>query len=338
MIVALTAVLAAVFVASCAEQKYDPTSGFQRESFDAWVKKYDPIAEKKASGIYVRFYNRDANWSELPAPVLNTSWLSINYTGRALSNNVFETRDSALTQLIGTWAITTHFVPDFVLYNQTQKLCTGMVDALSFMREGDSARIYIPSDLAYSSTMSVNSAYSYTGTTYINFPIYFDIALKRIVNDPYTVELQRTKKYAESLGFNTIMDSVDKGLYVRIVKSNPQGNEITVDSTVNAWYSSYFFDKKLVATNIDSIARKAGYYSSDTKYEVKTLSPANFTATTGTYLVFPKAVLKMRRGESSQVVAASWWGAGMSGDLTGKPQILPYESLVYDIYVEDVAK
>lgn len=335
MIVALTAVLMAVFVGSCAEQTYDPAEAFPRESFDAWVKKHDQQAEKKASGIYMRYHKRDPRWSELPAPVLGKSWLSVSYTARMLSGDIFETRDSTLARLIGSWAVTTHFVPDFVSYNQSQKLCAGLVDALTYMREGDSVRVYIPADLAYSSSMSVNAAYSNANATnYPNFPVYFDIALSKIVDDPYQVELANVKRVAKELGFNMVMDSVGNGLYVRIIDKNPSGDTITADSTAKVWYANYFFDGKLVETNVDSIARQAGYYSSNNKYVAKDLTQANFISETGTYLVYPKAVLRMRRGERAQVIAASWWGPGMSGALTGKPQILPYESMMYLLRVD----
>lgn len=334
---ALAAIMVAVFASACAEQKIDPSSAFPYESFEAWVKKYDPKAEKKPSGVYINFIERSADWTTLPAPVLNKSWLSVNFTARTFGHNVIETRDSTLTRMLGIWAVTTHFTNDFVSYNVSQQLSDGLVDALSYMRAGDVARIYIPANLGYLSSMSVNSGYSVSGVTYAGFPLYFDLRLTEIVDNAQDDELMKLRARALASGFDLVKDSVDKGLYMRITKSNPKGDTITADSTVKIWFGAYFEDNKLAITNNDTIAKEAGYYlEADKKnYVSRTVSPVNFNALTGTYLVFPKTVIKMRKGESAEVLAASWWGAGMQGSLSATPQMLPFESLRYQIKVID---
>lgn len=338
MIIAVTAAILAVVAVSCAQIVSDPSENFAKESFDAWVKKYDPVAEKKPSGIYMRFIQRNSQWDNLPAPQINKSWLSIEYTGRTLGHNIFETRNSYLSQLVGSWAATTHFVSDYLLYAESQKLCAGLIDALSYMRNGDSVRVYIPASLAYNSSMNVNSGYAGVSVAYNNFPVYFDIRIHDINEDPKQRELNYLRQYVRDHGFDPIIDSIDQGLYMKIIDPYPSGDTITKDSTVQFWHANYFLDNQLVMTNVDTIARRAGYYSSTGDYKSKTLSNANFTTTTGTYLVYPKVVLKMRKGEIAEALSVSWWGPGMSGDITAKPQILPYESLRYMIEVVDTSR
>ncbi len=321
---------------SCAKEGGTEFDDFVTESFLAWMEKNAPEAQELDSGIFIDFKSRDVNWEQLSAPKLDTSWIRLSYTGYTLAGDVFETRDSLLAQRLGTALATTHFVDDYIYFTTQSKLCYGLYLALLELRVGDEARVYIPSSLAYSSAMNENSGYAGpAGSSYVGYPIYFDIKIGSIDEDPREIELQRLNKWVFDNWGMTEADTLREGLYMRITDAKAEGDIITEDSTANYQYTTYFLDGFPRATNIESVAEEWGYYDSGETYGLVSITTSTFTDTLSNYQVFPRVILNMRQGETAEAVAASWYAGGVYGDATATPQILPYETQFFEIEVVD---
>ncbi len=328
----IVALLAAVLF-SCAENKHNEVEGLQTQSFEAWMAKYASTAEKMPEGYYIEYYHRAPDWESLPAIDPDSSWVRINYAMSTLQGNIFETRDSLTARMLGTWAPTTHFVDDFIS-GSSVKLCTGLTYALNNMRVGDSARVYIPTELGYNSSVADNVGYMGSEVTYVGVPVYVDIALKEIVNDPYEWELDNLNKWVADNWGLTIEDTISTGLYMRIIKANPTGDTLTTDSLANFNYSSFFLDGQLINTSIQSVADSAGYNDGETSYYYQTLTTEGVETGVDLYPVFADVIQDhMRKGESAEAVAASWYANGVGGDIAATPQLLPYQSHKYVITV-----
>ncbi len=328
-----------VVAVGCATPGDNPMADFPLESFEAWIDVNAPTADSLAEGVYIEYYSRATNWEELPAPIVDTSWIRLNYTGYTLDGSVFETRDSTLALQLGTWVQTTHFVDDYVPYAVSNKICPGLYVALTNMRQGDIARIYISASMAYSSTlMGENSGYAGPTLEYFGYPVYFDVMVDEIVDDPQEHELDSLQRWVQAnwkdKGY--VVDSLAEGIYMRMILEDPTADSITSDSTVNYNWQSYFLDNHPVNTNIEDLAEEWGVYSSSVLYDIEQMTPSKFEDSLSTYQVYRLAIINMRQGEIAEAVAVSWLAAGVFGDAGAVPQILPFESLRFNI--ETLAK
>lgn len=329
----------------CAKEAPSILGGAEEESFRMWVEKYDPQAKRMESGIYIRFVERGKLDFILPKP--DTSWLVMNYSLSTLSGVIAQTRSDKIAKLVGTWRTSTHFVDDFFKYygddrRNYVKICEGFRDALQYLRTGDSARIYIPTHLAYNEQTSINTNQGYNGETadYKNRPVYLDVRLKEIVDDPWRRELLEVQKFALINWNQTTKDSIASGLYMRKLIENPKGDSIKGDSLEKYFYAQYFMDGQLVKSNVKKIVQDLQYMDEATSqawaYEPLFMNQTDFekaAADTTKDGVFAKVLLNLQRGEAAEVVATSRWTTGNGGKESNVPQILPFEPMLLRIRV-----
>lgn len=328
----------------CAKEPPSVMSGADQESFQKWVEKYDPQAKLMPSGIYIRFVERGD--LDFIVPKADTSWLVMNYSLFTLNGIIVETRSDKSSKLVGAWHPTTHFVDDFFKYYGDErgnyaKICEGLRDAFQYLRTGDSARIYIPVNLAYGKNlMGVNQGYKGEDVNYASRPVYFDVRLKEIVNNPWRRELLDVQKFALVNWNQTVKDSIASGLYMRKLIENPKGDSIKGDSLEKYFYAQYFLDGQLVKSNVEKIVQKAQYMDEAKKagwtYDVTFMSQTAFqeaAADTSQNGVFAKVLLNLQRGEAAEVVATSRWSTGNGGKEANVPQILPFQPMLFRIRV-----
>lgn len=319
---------------SCAKESPSISGQLSRKSFESWVEKYAPAAYANPyKDIYIEYIKRSESGSR---PVLGYSWLTLNYTGKLLDGTVFTTRVDSVSRRIGTFAYTTHYCDDFVEYSSTStKLCEGLRQAFERLRVGDSVRIYIPYDKGYTSSMGTTSAYLSSSTAYTSLPIVFELGFNASTTEPFVWERDSALRYAQQ-NWGTDFSTDTVGMYRHMVKTNPEGNEITADSTVSVYYEEYFMDGFLASTNIDTVAAKWNVYDSsgETSYDAMTVQPASGANYSEHKAIFI-AVEHMRKGEVADIVTVSSWAQGDSGNTNQTPEVLPYQPMRYRIYVVD---
>lgn len=332
-----------LIVTSCAEKAETDITKYNRESFDGWMAKYAPSATP-INEIYMEFVERGAAGNA--APIAEHCYVRLNYTGRTFDQTIFVTRDQATSTLLGRFAYSTHYTDDYAQFSaNNKKFCAGLRFALEQMREGDSARIYIPSNLGYASGSEFpGGQYAYTGQqkpgggtmpgpayAYLMRPTIFDVRLKKVDYDPFVAERQRVEDYAKLNWGATKPDTL--GLFIRIIKENPTG-DLLKDSSAYMYYQQYFPDDNfLIETNVDSVARKHHVYTTD---ETASYEPILISSITGDVNVSNKAFFfakeRMRKGETAEVISISNWAYGSVGVVSKTPEILPYQSVKYIVY------
>lgn len=332
---ALAALAAILLIGSCAKESDKLSKQLARESFEAWVAKYAPAAYANPyKDIYIEYIERAEGMQAVP--VLDNSWLTIDYTGRTLNGDVFVTRTDSISRRVGSFAYTTHFCADFLEYTSSStKLCEGLKQAFEQIRVGDSVRVYIPLDKGYTTTgMNINSGYSgESGVTYRSLPIVFDLRLQAVTSSPFVWERDSVQRYAERHWAADEYWHDTVGMYARILQANPEGDSIGMDSLVYVYYEEYFMDGFLAATNIDTVAVKWNVYDNSnlTAYEAIPITPSagtNVSVNNALYITLPR----MRRGEVAEVVTVSTWVQGDSGNAMNTPEILPYQPMRYVIH------
>ncbi|MFI3299226.1 MAG: FKBP-type peptidyl-prolyl cis-trans isomerase [Rikenellaceae bacterium] len=321
-------VIATVCLISCAVNNESAYEALTTASFEAWMAKYAPNAELTDEYVYIEFFQRKDNWEELTVPDTDSSWIKMSYTGYTLQNNIFSTRDSLTAKMMGTWLYTTHFADDFEPFVMSTTLCPGFYYGLSHMREGDSARIYIPVELGYSTyTMDQNSGYAGTTSSYLSTPIIFDVTVSEVVNNAYYWERDNINAWVEKNWGMTEADTIVEGLYMRIIEENPLGDTVSTDSTYNYNVSTYFpGDGQLISTTLESVAVANGYYDSSTSYDEQEMTSSLFESTTSTYYGFALIIQEMRKGETAEAIIPSWLAEGIAGSQDATPEILPYQT------------
>lgn len=329
----------ALLATSCAKQEEDPIEDQRLRSFDAWVEKNAPNAQKIEGGIYIEKLYSSTQPGALTPVGSNSStaedeWVMINYTGREMTTgNVFVTRDPEIAKHQGTYTDYTHYTTDYVpytpynslYYSSNLDLIMGNFLALGQMKEGDICRVYIPSALAYGS-----SGFSYTGSGFEgqnalgeDLPVIMDLELVKVVKNPSSYEASLVQNYAVSqMGLN-LSDTVRTNLYRKHLSYGKETRDTIKDGeTVSVYYVGRFMDGFVFDTNLEDTAKKhnlAQYYD-DTHYEALSVEVGasedtdDGTTSENTVVVgLDAALATMLYGESSQIIFTSTYGYGTSG-------------------------
>lgn len=333
---------------SCGKENPYLMDDLAQESFTAWMTKNDPAAQPfvGADGavnphIYVRFAER----GPVPADsqkLVDYAWFYTSYTGYTLDGTIFVTRDSSQSRLIGKWKNSTHWVDDFLqVYSSSSSLSPGLYKVVQTLRPGDSVRIYLEGKEAYNvAAMSFNSGYTGEVSTYVNFPIYFDMRIKSVLHTPAWAEQDTINKYAAQKWNLKIQDTIRTGLYMNIIKSRPKNDPITKDTLIQINYTTRFLDGFYITSTSDSIARSEKRYNpasaenpSGDVYGVMRIQP---NENSGLPKALYECLIKMRKGESAEIISTSrWTSQGNQGSFSNTPQIMSYQPLKYIVEIAD---
>lgn len=337
----LVAIMTFVF-SGCAKKQENPTAQWQQASFDAWMARNEPAAIRYGD-IYIAYIDTSARvvarakGDTLIVPSALASFIQTDYTGTMLSNTVFVARNKAISELVGSYSIGTHYCPDFVLLQQqSATFSTGLSQAMQYVRQGDSVRVFIPLPLAYDEPFGQNSAYLTSETKYLNFPVIINMRIKAVTNAPREFEVDSVNNFAALKWGQSVADTLAKGAYIRKIKENPTGSKIGRDSVVYFYFAQYFTDDFLIKTNIDSLRKNSPEYTKQTTDNMSgfDLKPAKITVfNTELDRAYSIGLSHMRKGEIAEIVVISdYTESGVNGSPANIPEILPFQPRRYFLY------
>lgn len=337
-----------LLIVSCGKDNPLEQSEFAEESFVTWLSKNDPDAVPFVDNggtvnrnIFLRFVERG------PEPVdsqklVDYAWFYSNYTGYTLDGTIFVTRDSLKSRLIGKWQNSTHWVDDFLqVYQGNSSFSPGLYKVIQTLRPGDSLRIYLQGSEAFQTYgMNINSGYRGETTNYVDFPLYFDIRIGKVVHTPLWAEQVTVNDYAAREWNLSINDTVKKGLYMNILKFRPDNDSIGRDSIIEFHYTQRFMDGFFITSTSDSIAKAENRYNpasaentSGETYGVKRLAP---NENNGLPRALYECLVKMRKGETAEIISVSTWTTqGNTGSFSYTPQIMPFQPIKYLVEIAD---
>ena len=114
------ATVVSLFAFSCAKEEEDSIEDKRERSFEAWIAKNAPNAEKIEGGVYIeKLYEFTQPGALTPSGdgEDDFEWVMINYTGREMTTgNVFVTRDPEIAKHQGTFTYYTHYTAEYVPY------------------------------------------------------------------------------------------------------------------------------------------------------------------------------------------------------------------------------
>lgn len=321
---------------SCAESIETDYTEVELTSFDKWMAKYYPEYPKVTDGLYYKIVKGDNPNGYTPDSIAD--WIYVNYTGQDLEGNYFANTYVPLAKHLGTYANTTHFVPLVSSYQYSSTiLTTGALYALAEMQEGDSVDIFMSSDWI-GSTANAAPYTGFEGNLYSapeSGPARVSLKFESMTSNPSKDGYEAVERYAmDTLGL-TLADSLETGIYYKLLVENPEGDTIPTDSSVYLIYTGMFLDGFVFDTNDEDVADSLDVDYSD---DSGSYSPIIFSYSgvddSGDYVDgFAAVTKKLRVGETAICVFTSENGYGAYGSTSGNTIIQPYDPLVFKIKV-----
>jgi FKBP-type peptidyl-prolyl cis-trans isomerase FkpA len=251
--------------------------------------------EPTSSGLY--FVSLRA--SEGTSPV-RTDYVNINFTGRLIDGTVFETSDRAL-------AIANNIEREDKLYGPFKFLLetmtlAGLREGLLMMKEGEIARLIMPSHLAFGqSRVGIIPSYS---------TLVYDVELLEVIKDPVEHEQRLLEAYLQEHGIE--IEPEVSGLYY-IENEAGSGSLPTTENKVVLHFQGSLIDGRV--------------FDKSEPGKAITLDLSIQTYVPG----FMEGIKKMRSGSKARFIIPSKIGFGPSGSAEGI--IPPYSTLIFDVEV-----
>lgn len=336
----VTLFAALVLLFSCAKEVETDNESYELRSLRAWVSVNRPDLEEVQEGLFAKIYSYDAS---IPLqPLTATDWLEVTYRSQLTDGNYYYNMYSEVANQLGTFSYFTHYVPERVsAYNLTYNLPLSQSIMLQKMNILDSVDIVCISKYSYGGNLSASTPNGYQGnkTLPLNTPTVVRMKYNRVIHDMYKYERDEVRQYAYSQMSKPENDSVPdiSLMFMKTIISNPQGDTISKDTTVQVTYTGMFTDGFVFDTNDAEVAKANNIYvkpgSSEDKYTPLSVTYSSGESEGGTIVGFKECVKRMRVGETAQVVFTSNLGYGVNGSTQGKTIIRPNSPLVFTIKV-----
>ena len=270
--------------------------------------------------MYVLLLGSDPNPG--PTPELN-DYIIIDYVRKDLDGNILFT---SIESQADDWVYYNQYPETYAHYLLVplkfvfSGLIPGLKYGISQMEEGDTARFYIPSTLAYGDF-----------TTIVD-----EVVLYKVITNITAYDSLQVVRYRAEQGVDSSMYLPDAGIFYW---ENNRGNDAieidASDSLIIRFRASFFQENDLIV--FDSNWESAtGLAIPASKVKLDNYTPEGFAPFTKG---FAAAIDTMVVGTKATMIVPYPQGYGVNGLIFLAPQytiVPPYSSLVYDIEVLDV--
>ena len=313
------AVLPLLLTASaCLQNDWEEKENREKELIQSYLTTNGITEDQKTEGgIYYVPLRTGTGYSPL-----KDNYVIISYVGRYLDGNVIH--ETTYDSLKNDWADAeyyTHYVYGPMKFKYGYSIA-GINEGLSMMKEGGKARLVLPSDKAF---------YDFN-------PLVYDIELLKVIRDPVAYEDSVLTEYLSTAAFDTIT-TADNGIYFKETLTPNPGDQRTVNTGDTVYFrfngrlvdgfGSVIKDNRVFDTNMDD--------TKPVKYVFKRSEiPEGM-------LFFPEglkiALDSMRVGTHATAVlpySQAFKDAGVYSSVYGYTIVPKYQTVVYDIVVEDI--
>jgi FKBP-type peptidyl-prolyl cis-trans isomerase FkpA len=164
--------------------------------------------------------------------------VEFEYTGRLVDGRVFGTTDSAVAEENGIYYENMIYGPVRLILNYA---ITGLQEGFQLMQEGETARMILPSDIAYGpNSIGIIEPYN---------TLIFDIHLLHVISNPDEYELILIRNFLDSNNYEA--EPTESGLYY--IEKVP-GDDVLIKpyDLVDFYYRGYFLDGREIGSNFDN--------------------------------------------------------------------------------------
>ena len=273
------------------------------------------------------------------------AYVRVSYTERQLSGTVNSSTEAQVAKQLGSFDKTYYY--DF----QTVCLVTGtstagFVDGIRGMKEGGSRTVLVPQWLNSTNDYASGDEYLNTSNAEVSSVIY-EIKLDKVIQDfdQYRIDeietFLRDKVYGQVKyddgTFVTGVDSIGKGFYFIPVTDTTGHKSFPNDTTIKINYTGYRLDGQAFDTTVEKTAKNNYIWSSDSKYEPKTITWAasygELTMESSSPIAgFTKTIWQMNKGRG---IGIFWSSLGYGSSASGS-RIPAYAPLMFEVeFVEE---
>lgn len=306
-------ILAVVWLfVSCAKEQTISNDEYEQQRIDAYLTVNDgtyPDRRKTESGVYILSQTKTSG--KLP---LTDNMVYARYTTRIFDENIISSSIDSIAVLMGSHSNATYYGPRLLILTDNV-IMSGLKDAILTLKEGEKARILLPSWLS-----------SIAGTRAYSYPVLYDLELLTVIPDIKQFQSDSLESYRDN--HYPGADTIHSDLYYKTLVQG-SGESPAEDDTVKVLYMGTLLDGFMFDTNIrDSAKVHLGKnYSASTAYDTLTVIVKDDI--TGMSLIpgFAHTLKKMKKGEEAIAFFSSDYGyaALTSG------QIQPYSMLCFYI-------
>jgi FKBP-type peptidyl-prolyl cis-trans isomerase len=312
--------LSALLLSGCLKNEWEECEEQGKVELDKYISSNNISESYKVdvTGGYI-YYMPEIQGAGL-FPEAN-DFIVINYTGMYLDGTIIETTDSSLRDEWEAASVYTDYAygPTKFQYGYSS---AGFNEGLKLMQEGGTSTLIIPTELAY----------------YNCKPVRYFINLLKVIEDPIAYEKEMLVRYLAENGMDTVSNAYNKIFYKEISNT---GNTLSVakdDTLLIRYTGSYTYEKEgsLFLKEFDSNTGDSDplkiVYGSDVIYggSIKYI-PDGFTAALDTMCIGTRALAVLPYDQA-------FGTAGLINSKYGYYIVPQYQTVIYDLFIEDVKK
>lgn len=309
-----------LFFTSC-EKEVDEREADELLRLEAYMSIHYPDAKPLESGLY--YIVIEEGEGESPK---DDNYLLYNFTGRNLDDYVYETNHKETARLYNLYSPFIYFAPYFQRFSKdSESAPKGLIEGLSYMKEGSVVRLVMPSKLAYGAKRH--------GGMYPYSSLIMDVELKRIVEDPEAYEEEIIIEYInDQFPELSIEDAYQDSIYIlyNSVIDHPIqeiNDSIHSGDKVNLHYTGRFLDGWVFDTSEKEVAKENDTYQEDNPY-----NPLKIEVGSEDYIQgFSLALQNLMAPSTALVLIPSKYAYGKEGT----SNIRPYSPLVFTLTILD---
>lgn len=296
----------------------DDAHDAEMRKLNAWILVNNITVAPTASGMY--FIPVDEGSGVSP---VDGDYIYYNMSVETLDGYIVGSTIDSVADNWGLKNATTHYTPTlFKLDSKYKGQLNGLVEAALRMKEGEKARLILPSNLAFGSG-------GYSSVIGSNTTVVINFELVKVVKNISLYEKELVESYANGNGLTlTIPDKA--GIYYKNLTELSTKQVGDSASSVKVWYVGRYLDGVIFDTNIDTVATNAGITTSSTDlFDVKFGKNSAIVA-------FEEVVKNMWLQEKTTLVTTSEFAYGAAGnkDANGRYLMLPFTPLVFEITMD----
>jgi FKBP-type peptidyl-prolyl cis-trans isomerase len=296
-------ILPSLFLISCNDDNSELMKEKEMRLLSQYLDMHNIQTTPKSSGLY--YLPGQEGTGTTPG---TSDWVIMRYTARMINDRIFDTSDEAL-------AINNNVHMSTRIYGEQRVqmstlILTGVMEGLQLMREGGTARLIMPSHLAFGSIGS--------GIVPPFTSVIYDIDLVKVIRDPVAYEQQLIDDYMALYNHadssHLVVRKESSGTWFIEIEPGTGENHPSGSDRVSLYYRGSLTDGRVFDSNMGG-------------------SLFQFSIGAGSTIAgFEEGVKLMKKGGKARIVLPSSRAYGPEG--SGK--IIGYTPLVFDLVLVDI--
>ena len=290
-----------LLAAGCQDDNSEELKENERRALEEYLIENNITVLPTASGLY--YIPGEEGDGITPE---DRDFVELHFMGTLVDGNIFGTTNDSIAR---AWDIYDQDVIYGPVRFKVESLLPGLREGLALMKEGGTATLILPSDIALGSNSS-NRIPSYS-------TLIYELELVTVIEDPDAHETMLIQAFLDSHNVDRAA-STDSIYFIEEVAG--EGDLISNGNIVSVYYKAYYLDGRVFDSNLDEEAYTFSY--------------------PGKYLVegWNEGLALMKQGSKGTLLIPYKKGYGELGliDNRGITKVGPYMTILFDMEITNV--